>query len=68
MILQLLLIVASLAYIFYKWATLKYDTFKDRGVPYEKPLPLVGNFLAVVQNKESMGKAILRAYKKNKQQ
>ncbi|CAD6998588.1 unnamed protein product [Ceratitis capitata] len=52
--------------IFYKWTTLTYNTFKERGVPFEEPWPLVGNMGAVVLNKESLNKTLLGFYKRNK--
>ncbi|KAH8277638.1 hypothetical protein KR018_002528 [Drosophila ironensis] len=29
--------------VFYKWSVAKYDVFRKRGVPFEKPKPLLGN-------------------------
>ncbi|XP_067629690.1 cytochrome P450 9b2-like [Eurosta solidaginis] len=60
------LVSLLLLYTFYKWATLKYSTFKDRGIPYEKPWPLVGNTAAVLLNKEGFSKNILKFYNRNK--
>ncbi|XP_054740864.1 cytochrome P450 9b2-like [Anastrepha obliqua] len=65
-LIELGLVSLLLGYIFYRWATLKYNTFKERGVPYEKPYPLVGNSGAVVLNMESFNKTLLKFYKRNR--
>ncbi|XP_050323272.1 cytochrome P450 9b2 [Bactrocera neohumeralis] len=63
---ELGLVSLLLLYIFYKWATFKYNTFKERGVPYEEPWPLVGNAGAVVLNREGFNKTVLKFYQRNK--
>ncbi|XP_037954924.1 cytochrome P450 9b2-like [Teleopsis dalmanni] len=64
--LELVLIAIASLFLLYKWLTATYNTFELRGVPYEKPYPLVGNFGAVVLNKESMRKSFIEFYKRNK--
>jgi cytochrome P450 family 9 len=30
-------------YLFYKWATARYDYFEKQGIVFHKPLPLLGS-------------------------
>lgn len=50
---ELLLVIAlvSLAYSFYKWATLNNEYFEKRNLKYIKPTFLVGNTAALFTNK-----------------
>lgn len=46
----------------YKWSTYKHDEFIRRGLPFEKPWPIFGNFLDVVLNKASFQKLMADFY------
>ena len=43
-----LYLVIGVVYLFYKWATSTFDYFEKRGVPFRKPLPLLGNNLNAI--------------------
>lgn len=38
-----LLLIGLLVYLLYKWSTSTFDFFEKQGIPFRKPLPLVGN-------------------------
>jgi len=59
-----LLFVPALAWLLYKWATDNHDYFIKLGVPFEKPLPLIGNLLSMVLQKESLAELMQRNYNK----
>lgn len=54
------------AYALYKWLTKNDDFFLKKGIPYEKPLPIVGNLLGFVLQKEAFVDAVQRSYEKHK--
>ncbi|EDW74167.1 uncharacterized protein Dwil_GK21528 [Drosophila willistoni] len=66
-VLEILLALVALAIIFYKWATATFDEFEKKGLPYEKPYPLVGNNLSVVLGKSSFQKLISDFYARTRQ-
>ncbi|KAL1398953.1 hypothetical protein pipiens_002299 [Culex pipiens pipiens] len=39
----LLLLVPTAIYLFYRWSIATFDYFEKRGVPFVKPVPLLGN-------------------------
>lgn len=53
---------------FYKWSTNKHDEFLSRGLPFEKPWPIFGNFLDVVLNKASFQKLMADFYVRTRHQ
>lgn len=63
---MILWLVLLLVYFLYKWSTSKFDYFAKVGVPFEKPLPLFGNALSVVLQRESLIDLINRSYYKFK--
>lgn len=63
---MILWIVLLLVFLLYKWSTSKFDYFAKVGVPFEKPLPFVGNGLNVVLQRESIIDLVHRQYKKFK--
>ncbi|XP_037034914.1 probable cytochrome P450 9f2 isoform X2 [Bradysia coprophila] len=63
---MLLFIVIVLLYSAYKWLTKNDDFFLKKGIPYEKPLPIVGNLLGLVLQRESFVDAVQRTYVKYK--
>ncbi|XP_037050616.1 probable cytochrome P450 9f2 [Bradysia coprophila] len=56
----------AVAYVLYKWLTKNDDYFLKKGIPYEKPLPLVGNFLGFMLQRETLIDVIQRKYDKFK--
>ncbi|ALC41248.1 Cyp9b2 [Drosophila busckii] len=67
MALLLIVALAALAYWIYKWATKDHDEFIKRGLPFEKPMPLLGNNAAIVMNKASFQKLLEAFYRRNRQ-
>lgn len=63
MFLWLILIVLFFAF---RWLTKDHDYFEKIGIPFEKPLPLVGNTLKLVLQKESIIDITERQYQKFK--
>jgi cytochrome P450 family 9 len=63
MILWLTLLLILLAY---KWLTSDHDYFKKINIPFEKPLPLVGNLLKIMLQKESIVEITTKSYYKFK--
>ncbi|KAG4071424.1 hypothetical protein HA402_011578 [Bradysia odoriphaga] len=63
---MLLFIVIVLLYSAYKWLTKNDDFFLKRGIHYEKPLPIVGNLLGLVLQRESFVDVVQKTYVKYK--
>lgn len=40
--------------LFYRWATAKNDFFKDKGIPFAKPVFYFGNMASMFLRKKSM--------------
>lgn len=63
---QFLFIAIAIAYSLYKWLTKNDDYFLKKGVPFEKPLPIFGNFLWFMLQKETLIDVFQRNYDKYK--
>jgi len=63
---MLLWIVLVLAWLLFKWSTESFKYFVKLDVPFEKPLPLVGNMLRMLLQKESIVELMQRNYSKYK--
>lgn len=61
-----LFIAMAAVYAVYKWLTSNDDYFLKKGIPYEKPLPIFGNFLGFMLQKETFIDVIQRSYDKYK--
>jgi len=59
------LFVVILALI-YRYATRNFSYWKDRGVTFVKPYPLVGSLFNILAQKEHMGAFFCRVAKENK--
>jgi hypothetical protein len=59
-------IFAVLVWLLYKWSTSGFDYFEKLGIPFEKPLPLVGNLLDLVLQKRSSLDIYRSSYEKFK--
>lgn len=55
-----------LLFLLYKHATRNFDYWKNRNVPFIKPLPFVGNFYEVCTLKTVMGECIAKLYRQVK--
>ncbi|XP_030386437.1 cytochrome P450 9b2-like [Scaptodrosophila lebanonensis] len=64
---EIVLLLAGLLLLLYKWATATHNIFEERGLPYEKPWPLVGNIEAVVRGKASFQKFMSEFYARTRQ-
>lgn len=58
--------VAIIAFLFYKWATANYDFFEKRGIPFAKPVFLLGSNKHMFINKKSMMDAVVGWYNEMK--
>lgn len=56
------LVLLGLVLWLYKWSTHRHDEFTKRGLPYEKPWPVFGNFLDVVLYRASFQKLMADFY------
>ena len=61
MAVYLYLVVAAI-YLIYKWGTKHYNYFKDRGIPYIKPVFLIGSNINVFTKKLSLSDLIVKWY------
>lgn len=57
------IIVILIAFLIYKWGTKDYDYFKKKGIPFPKPLFLIGNSGGSIMRKYSMPEYFLSLYK-----
>lgn len=53
-------------YAFYKWATVDYDYFEKQGIPFLKPLPLLGSNFSIFFKKKPMVHSLMEIYLKHK--
>lgn len=58
--------LTSVTLILYLYFTRKYKLWKNRGIPYIKPLPFVGNFKDVVLQKHGIGHYLKTVYDEHK--
>lgn len=58
----LLLLSSIIFFLLYIFFTRNFNYWKRRGVPYKKPLPLVGNFLQVVRLKKNFAEVLAELY------
>lgn len=68
MLLELLLLLSAVIYWLYRWSTENFQIFEERGIPYDKPLPVVGNALPLALNKESSLYSMIKLYRRTKEQ
>ncbi|XP_055539818.1 probable cytochrome P450 9f2 [Wyeomyia smithii] len=61
---MLLLLLALVVYLVYRWSVATFDYFEKRGVPFVKPLPLVGNLWPVIRRKQHPVDAAILGYEK----
>lgn len=61
-----LLLLPLVLWLLYKWSVSNFDYFEKIGVPYEKPLPIVGNSLGLVLQKEGFVDMTRKSYDKFK--
>lgn len=62
----LIVLIPILGTLLYKYATRNFNYWKDRGIPYVKPLPLFGNILEVVTTRKQIGHFFADLYKEFK--
>jgi hypothetical protein len=59
--------LAAVAFaLLYYYATRNFSYWKDRGVPFIKPVPIFGSLLSVLMQKEHIGEFFRRIAEKNK--
>lgn len=63
-----LLAIIGLLYWIYKWATAHNDEFIQRGLPFEKPVPLFGNNIDLILNKKSFQLLMAEFYARTRRQ
>ena len=59
-------VTVFLGWFVYKKLTSKFNFFADQGISYEKPLPIFGNLLPLVFQRENALALFGRFYKKYK--
>lgn len=59
-------IAIAAVYALYKWLTKNDDFFLKKGIPFDKPLPIFGNFLRFMLQKETFIDVMQRGYDKYK--
>ncbi|XP_013101419.2 probable cytochrome P450 9f2 [Stomoxys calcitrans] len=63
--LEVLCLVTLLAFSFYRWVTVNNDFFAKRGIPYDKPLFLMGSFVEIFRRQKPMYDVIIDLYNKH---
>lgn len=53
MLSETLLLIASLAAVFYIWQKRRHSYWKNHGIPYIEPLPIIGNLKSFLTGKVS---------------
>lgn len=66
LVLNVITFLTSVTLILYLYFTRKYKLWKNRGIPYIKPLPFVGNFKDVVLQKYGIGHYLKIVYDEHK--
>lgn len=61
-----LFIAIAIVYVVYKLLTKNDDFFLKKGIPFDKPLPIFGNFLRFMLQKETLLDVVQRPYDKYK--
>ncbi|XP_018782671.1 PREDICTED: probable cytochrome P450 9h1 isoform X1 [Bactrocera latifrons] len=60
---EVLILLTLVVFLFYKWSVSKYYTFRDRGIPHDQPTPLIGNLdTKIFLGKSSFIKFIIERY------
>lgn len=62
---EFLILFSVALYLLYRWATANKNFFKERGIPYAKPVPLFGNFWEMVMRRKSMFDLFVDIYNKH---
>lgn len=60
----LIWIAVFLAWLLYKKVTKTYQIFEERGIPFEKAIPVLGNNFSLLSGKESLYDLYQRLYTK----
>lgn len=58
--------IIVILYILYKWSVANNDHFHKKGIPFQRPIPLLGNSAGVLLHKKSIYDAILFSYNEYK--
>lgn len=58
----ILYLIPVVIYLFYKWATAKYDFFEKQGIPFIKPFPLLGSNIGLFFKKKPFVESMVDAY------
>lgn len=54
-----ILAVSPVLYLLWKYLNKNFDYFSDRGIPYEKPIPIFGNMFGLLFLKRSIPDMLL---------
>lgn len=49
-------------YFLYKWATKNYDYFEKQGIPFVKPIPLLGSNFGIFFKKQPLVQSMMEQY------
>lgn len=60
---DLLILFTTFAFAVYLYATRKFNYWKNKGVPYKRPIPFFGNFKESTLFKKAPGEFLAEAYK-----
>ncbi|KAH8388331.1 hypothetical protein KR093_004285 [Drosophila rubida] len=66
MLLELLALFVVALLLVYRWSTASFNFFKQRGIPYNKPYPLVGSKGKIIFGKQSNFNLIIDLYNEGK--
>ncbi|VEN42035.1 unnamed protein product, partial [Callosobruchus maculatus] len=61
-IIDLVILIATICFIAYKYATRKFDYWRKRNIYHLKPIPVIGNFLNVALFKITLGEWLKKMY------
>lgn len=61
-----LLLGGIICFLLYKIGTSTYKFFEEKGIPYEKPVPFVGNLAPVLLRRIPIADNVARLYNKYK--
>lgn len=58
----ILYLCAFALYLFYKWTVSTFDYFEKQGIPFRKPVPLLGTNSNIITRKKPFTEALTESY------